>query len=91
MTTDKAYANVMEEKDFWIDRALYDFKKACEESDDNLKNNKNNKNNKDKKDKKDKKDTEKIPLEIFENLQAYVTFDKQQDVDDVIMDQEEEL
>jgi len=82
MTTDKAYANVMEEQDFWIYRALYDFKKACEESDDNLKNNKN---------KKDKKETEKIPLEIFENLQAYVTFNKQQDVDDVIMDQEEEL
>lgn len=46
----------MDEKDYYIDRALVEFKRACEESDHNLK----NKN----------KYSEKIPLEIFENLQA---------------------
>lgn len=66
----------MEEKDRYIDMALVDFKRSCEESDLALKN-KNHKG--------------KIPLEIFENLYAYVTFNKQQDVDQIMIDQNEEL
>lgn len=66
----------MEEKDRQIDMALVDFKRSCEESDLALKN---------------KSHPDKIPLEIFQNLYAQVTFNKQQDVDTVMQEQDEEL